>query len=167
MNINKRNLVLNNSMEENIRKNFIFLEEFSKKEVTLKIENEKDCFKFKLFFDIDGKDCICETRASNLRDGIFRLKNKSKKIIFSESRKFHNSESIRTIEVKEEKKYEFKYIHLNSIDKPIGEKDIKNFMIQNKVDIIMFENIDKSNCLCIMQRKKDEFYLYITNYSID
>lgn len=167
MNINKRNLILDNSIEEKIKNDFIFLKEFSNKEVTLKIENEKDCFKFKLFFDINGKDCISETRASTIRDGVFRLKNKAKKILLSESRKFHNAESIRTMEIKDEKKYEFNYINLGSIDKPIGEKDTKNFMIQNKLDIIMFENIDKDNCLCVMQRKKDNFNLYITNYSID
>lgn len=166
MNIDEKNLVLDNSTIEKINDDFIFLEEFSKKESTLKINKEKDCFKFKLFFDINGKNSIVETKSSNLRDGIFRIKNKAKKIISSENRKYHNAETIRKIEVKDEIKYEFNYIHLNSIDKPIGELDVKHFMLQNKIDIIMFENIDKDNCLCVMQRKKGDFNLYITDISI-
>lgn len=170
MNITIRNFVVDEFLKENIMENFDFLEEFSQKEITLKIESEKDCFKFKIFFDIDGANCISETRASNLKDGIFRLKNKVKKIIFSNQRKFKNAESIRTLEVeydKKNKEHEFKYINLNSIDKPIGEKDAKNFMVENRLDEIMFKNIDKDNALCIMKRTKKDFQLYITDYFIN
>ena len=169
MNIKTKNITLNEHSIEYIEETFYFLNEFSKKEVTLKIEEERDCFKFKIFFDIDNCNCISETRAFNLRDGIFRLKNKVKKIIFSNERKLKNSVSIRTLNTETDKKkeHEFKYINLYSIDKPIGEKDAKNFVIENKINEIMFENIDKDNRLCIMKREKADFSLYITDYNIE
>lgn len=166
MNIYEKNLNLDTETKNQLEEQFLFLKDCSNKEVTLRIEGEKDCFKFKIFFDIDNKDCIVDTRAANLRDGIFRLKNKTKKVITSEQRKLKNMESIRTMEIKKDKEYEFKYINLNSIDKPIEEKDAKQFMLQNKIDTVMFINIDKDYCLSILQRKKDKFDLYISNYCI-
>lgn len=169
MNIISRNFILEDTLKERIIKDFNFLEEFSNKEITLKIESEKDCFKLKIFFDIDGCNCISETRASNLKDGIFRLKNKAKKIIFSNQKKLKHSESIRKLAIDNntKKEYEFNYINLYSIDKPIGEKDAKNFMLENRLDEIMFENIDKNNSLCIIKKEKMNFNLYITNYFIN
>ena len=85
----------------------------------------------------------------------------------SEQRKYKNMDSIRTMSIEKDVKYEFKYINLNSIDKPIEETDAKSFMLENKIDTVMFINIDKDYSLCIMQRKKDNFDLYITNYCIN
>lgn len=169
MNIYEKNLNLDTITKEQLEKNFLFLKDWSKKEITLRIESERDCFKFKIFFDIDNKDYIAETKARKLKDGIFRLQNKTKKIISSELKKLKHMESIRTmcIEKEKEKEYEFKYIHLNSIDKPIEEKDVKQFMIQNKINTVMFININKDYSLCIMQRKKNEFNLHISNYKVN
>ena len=167
MNIYEKNLNLDIETKERLEKDFLFLESYSNKETTLRIEGDNDWFKLKIFFKIDNKDYVVETRATNLKDGIFRLKNKTKKVITSEHRKFKNMDSIRTLEVKEEKEYEFKYLNLNSIDKPIEEKDAKQFMLENRIDTVMFINIDKDYSLCILQRKKDDFKLYISNYCID
>ena len=167
MNIKTRNFTMSELGIENINEQFDFLNEISKKEVTLKIENDKDWFKFKLFFDIDGNNCVAETRATQLREGIYRLKNKTNKIINSYQRNLKQSESIRTLDInsnEKEKEYEFKYRNLDSIDKPIGEKDAKSFILENRIDIIMFENIDKDNSICIMKKERDKFYLYITSF---
>lgn len=170
MNIYNKNLDLNIKTQEQLNNTFLFLNDCSQKETTLRIEGEKEYIKFKLFFDIDKKDCIVETRAHNLKDGVFRLKNKAKKVIMSEQRRLKHMESIRTINTEKDKskeiEYEFNYIYLRTIDKPIEEKDAKSFMLENKLDTIMFANIDKDCSLCIMQRKKNNFNLYITNYCI-
>ena len=167
MNIYRKNLDLNIETQEQLNDTFSFLNDCSQKETTLRIEGDKECIKLKLFFDIDKKDCIVETRAHNLKDGIFRLKNKAKKVIVSEQRRLKNMESIRTIPIEKEIEYEFKHIYLRTIDKPIEEKDAKSFMLENKLDTIMFINMDKDYSLCIMQRKKCDFSLYITNYCIN
>lgn len=169
MNIYERKLNLDENTKEQVIETFSFLKDCSNKETTLRIEAEKDCFKFKVFFDINGKDCVVETRACKFKDGIYRLKSKTNKVISSEMRKLKNMESIRTINFEEEEKkkeYEFKHIYLNSIDKPIEEKDAKKLLLENKIDTVMFINIDKDYSLSIMQRKKNEFYLYITDYEI-
>lgn len=167
MNIKLRNFTLNQIEIERINEKFAFLSEISKKEITLKIESDNDWFKFKIFFDIEGSNCISETRASNLRDGLHRLKKKVNNIISSYQRNLKEAESIRTLNISSNTKpqeYEFKYLNLNSIDKPIGEKDAKSFMLENRLDIILFENIDKDNAICILKREKKDFYLYITSF---
>ena len=168
ININQRNLTLDKKSESYIERNFEFLTEYTLNDATLKIENDNSVLKFKIFFEVNGKDCIAETRAGSLRDGIFRLKTKVKKIINSENRKLRNSKSIKFIEEPKQKiEHEFNYITLESIDKPIEEKDAKEFMHQNKINTLMFANINKDYSVCIMQRKKDKFDLYITNYTIN
>lgn len=167
MNISTRNLDLNIEKEERLEESFSFLKDYSNKEITLKIEGDKEYIKFKLFFDINNENHIVKTQSTNFRDGVFRLKNKAKKVIMSEQRKYKNMDSIRTMSIEKDVKYEFKYINLNSIDKPIEETDAKSFMLENKIDTVMFINIDKDYSLCIMQRKKDNFDLYITNYCIN
>ena len=53
-----------------------------------------------------------------------------------------------------------------TIDKPMTEDDIKNIMIDRKLNNAIFINIDAGECLSVIQRKKDKFKIYITDIEI-
>jgi hypothetical protein len=165
--IDEINIKLSDCQISDIYKNLVFLENISKKPINIKVIDDKGFYKMKLFFDIDGCDCKCDTGASEFKDCLFRVKSKSKKIIASEQRRLYNAESIRMTPLKidvPKRVKEFKYKYVDSLDKPAREKDVKNFMLEEKIDLIVFENLDKENSLCIMKKDKGEFELYITDY---
>lgn len=167
MNIINRGFEIEETIIEQINENFKFLKELSNKEVTLNIHKEKDCYRLKIFFNIDESEYIIDTRSKKLKEGLYRLKTKAMKHLESHNRALKGLESIRKPEkIDRKKNYEFKYSRIETLDKPMQEKDVKKFMLGERISTILFQNLDKDNCLCIMQNLDKEFSLYITDIYI-
>lgn len=156
-------------MNDLINEKFEFIDNICSKEPRLTIIKEKDCFKFKIVFELENK-CFTETTKNlNFKKGISHLKNKTQKTIDNYFHKSYNKDTIRKmvpIKPDTEKEPDLKCHIIESIDKPMTEEDIKQFMFQNRLNIVMFINSNKDEYLCIMKRDKDKFDLYISDYSM-
>lgn len=170
MNIFLKNIELTESMEEFIIESLDFINEFTTKESSFSLINNKNELEFKFIFDIDGKGCTTKIKDVDFKKGMQRLKHKSYKTVMNIVHKPTNKETIRkmipTYEQKDEDS-KITYVKLESLDKPMTEEDAKNIMIEKRINHIIFINIDYENCLSIIHRDKDKFKIYLTDIELN
>ena len=169
MNIFTKNIELTTSMEGLAIKSLDFIDEFSTKESSLSIINNKNEFEFKFIFDVEGKGCITKIKDVDFKKGIQRLRHKSYKTVLNIVRKPVSKETIRKMKpVNEitEKNDKIAYLKIETLEKPMTERDAQDIMIEKRLNDILFINVDYEDCLTIMHRDKDKFKIYITDIEL-
>lgn len=169
MNILARNIELTNSMEEFIIESLDFINEFSTKESSLSLTNTKNEITFIFSFDVEGKGCTVKIKDVDFKKGIKKIRHKSYQKVMSIIRKPVNKDTIRKMkpitEVKEEDS-KTSYIEVESLDKPMTEKDAQDIMIEKRLSDAIFINIDCDDCLTLIHRDKDKFKIYLTDIEL-
>lgn len=169
MNISTRNINLDEEMEDSIIEILGFIDEFSDKESSLSLIKTKNEFEIRVSFEVEGKCCTLKIKDVDLKKGLQKVKRKSYQKIISINRHKSSQDTIRKMKpVNEEPEVESdtSHIKINTIDKPMTEDDMKNIMIERKLNDALFVNIDAGECLSVIQRKKDKFKIYITDIKI-
>lgn len=169
MNILARNIELTNSMEEFIIESLDFIDEFSTKESYISLTNNKNEINFMFSFDVEGKGCTVKIKDVDFKKGIKKIRNKSYQKVMSIIRKPVCKDTIRKMKpIDEVKDGDSKtlYIEVESLDKPMTEKDAQDVMIEKRLSNAIFINIDYNDCLTLMQRDKDKFKIYLTDIEL-
>lgn len=169
MNILTRNIELTNSMEEFIMDSLDFVDEFSIKESFLSLTNTKNEINFILSFNIEEKGCTIKIKDVDFKNGIKRIRHKSYQKIMSITHKPVCKDTIRKMKpIDETKEEDSKFIHIDveSLDKPMTEKDAQDIMIEKRLNNTIFINMDCNDCLTLMHRDKDKFKIYLTDVEL-
>lgn len=169
MNIFTKNIELTTSMEELATRSLDFIDEFSIKESSLSITNTKNEFEFKFTYDVDGKGCITKIKDVDFKKGVQRLRHKSYKTVLNIVRKPVNKESIRKmkpVSENKEKDNKIAYMKIETLEKPMTERDAQDIMIEKRLNDILFINVDCEDSLTMMHRDKDKFKIYITDIEL-
>lgn len=169
MNILTRNIKLTEKMEESIRDMLDFADEFSPKESSLSLTNTKNEFEFLFSFNVEEKCCTVKIKDVDLKRGLQKVRHKSYQKVMSIVSKPISRDTIRKMKPVEENDKEesnVSYTELESLDKPVTEKDAQEIMIEKRLNDVMFINMDADDCLSIMHREKDKFKIYLTDIEI-
>ena len=160
MNMSTRNINLDEEMEDSIIEILGFIDEFSDKESSLSLIKTKNEFEIRVSFEVEGKCCTLKIKDVDLKKGLQNVKRKSYQKIISINKHNSSQDTIRKMKpINEESEVESDTSHekIYMIDKPMTEDDIKNIMIDRKLNNAIFINIDAGEFLSVIQRKKDKF----------
>lgn len=144
-----------------------FVDEFSLKESSLSLIYAKNEYEIRLSFEVEGKCCTVKIKDVDLKKGLQKVKRKSYQKITSISRHQSHQETIRKMKPIEEESINensdtlFRKIHI--IDKPISVEDVKQIMLEQKLNEALFINIDDREYLSVIHRNKDKFKIYLTD----
>lgn len=175
MNIIARNIDITESMEDFIEDKLDFINEFSTKEVSLYLTSTKNEIDFKLVFDVNEKGCITKIKDVDFKKGIKRLRHDTYKKIGNIVHKKINKDTIRKMKPilafenkndKDDKNDNIEHFEIQSLEKPMTELDAIDIMLEERLNHILFTNIDCENCLTIIHRKKEKFKVYNTDIII-
>lgn len=167
MNISTRNINLTEEMENSILDILGFIDEFSSKESSLSLIYTANEYEIRLSFEVEGKCCTVKIKDVDLKKGLQKSKRKSYQKIMSIHRHQRHQETIRKIKPIEEESKEkdsdtlFRKIYI--IDKPISVEDVKQVMIEERLNEALFINIDDREYLSVIHRNKDKFKVYLTD----